>query len=204
MICQKCQTNTATVHIDEVQAFHGPGHEKNVVEVHHFCESCAQEAQLPHAGFPHAGAPQNAMDEVWKLLQISAMQAQKKSAPPAIACGECGTNLEQLRRKGRVGCQGCYETFRQYLEGLLERMHGSAEHVGRLPGLDAQSARRQRAIDAAQSALEAAVQTEDFERAAELRDELQRLSTDRAGSGGLSSTSLGPDALGSGDGTSAA
>lgn len=175
MICERCQKNPATVHVDEVQAFFGPGHEQNVVEEHHLCEVCSQEGQ-----YPHSPGPQKTMDEVWKLLQMSAIKSHKKAAPPALTCETCGTTLEHLRRKGRVGCQACYTTFAQYLEGLLERMHGSVEHVGRLPGVDEEAAQRRREIETTQSELDEAVQTENFERAAELRDELERLSSHRS------------------------
>lgn len=171
MICQRCQKAQATVHIDEVKAFHGPGAPGNEVEQHHLCEECAQDAQLPHVP-----VPQKTMDEVWKLLQKSARSAQKKRGSQEVpTCQSCGLTLEHLRRKGRVGCENCYVTFSQYLGGLLERMHGSVEHVGRTPGVDAATLDRARAMESAQNELERAVEAEDFERAAELRDRLQKL-----------------------------
>jgi len=191
MLCQRCQNAQATVHIDEVQAFKGPGHPDNEVGEHHLCEQCAQEAEIPHIA-----VQQKTMDEVWKLLQMSAMKAQKKGAPrKTLACSDCGTTLEQLRRKGRLGCQGCYTTFSQYLEGLLERMHGSTQHVGRIPGVDGEALERQRQIEAIKADLALAIDGEDFEKAAELRDQLNGL-MDVAGAaapsleeGGASATS---------------
>ncbi len=176
MLCQRCQNAQATVHIDEVNSFKGPGHPGNEVEEHHLCEPCAQEAEIPHVA-----VQQKTMDEVWKLLQMSAMKAQKKQTPKkTLTCTDCGTTLEQLRRKGRVGCQTCYSTFEQYLQGLLERMHGSTCHVGRLPGLDGDAIERQRKIDEAQADLERAISEEQFERAAELRDQLNSLTRSTA------------------------
>lgn len=176
MLCQRCQNAQATVHIDEVNTFKGAGHPGNEVDEHHLCEQCAQEAEIPHIA-----VQQKTMDEVWKLLQMSAMKAQKKEAPKkTLTCGGCGTTLEQLRRKGRVGCQTCYTTFAQYLEGLLERMHGSTHHVGRLPGVDNEELERQRQIEAAQADLERAISEEKFERAAELRDQLNVLTRSTA------------------------
>ncbi|MFT5733693.1 MAG: protein arginine kinase activator [Planctomycetota bacterium] len=171
MLCQRCQNAQATVHIDEVNSFKGAGHSENEVEEHHLCEQCAQEAEIPHIA-----VQQKTMDEVWKLLQMSAMKAQKKETPKkTLTCVGCGTTLEQLRRKGRVGCQTCYTTFSQYLQGLLERMHGSTHHVGRVPGVNSDELERQRQIEAAQADLDRAISEEKFERAAELRDELNLL-----------------------------
>ena len=81
------------------------------------------------------------------------------------------TELQAMFDNGEI-------SFEQYLEGLLERMHGSCEHRGRTPGVDPTEARRKREIEEAQVALEEAVAAEDFERAAELRDRLSALSAD--------------------------
>ena len=171
MLCQKCQNAQATVHIDEVKAFEAPGHPANEVDEHHLCEHCAQEAEIPHIA-----AQQKSMDEVWKLLKMSALKAQTpEAARKTLTCSGCGTTLEELRRKGRLGCQTCYTTFAQYLQGLLERMHGSTNHVGRVPGVDGQELARQQQIEDAQKDLERAISEEAFERAAELRDRLNQL-----------------------------
>lgn len=171
MICQHCKKAQATVRVDDVKAFQHHGAEGNEVEQHVLCETCAQTLQLPSLG-----VPQQAKDEVWKLLQKSAANArERKSAKPVPTCGGCGLTLEQLRRKGRIGCEECYQSFAQYLEGLLERMHGSCEHRGRTPGVDPAEAQRKHEMEEAKVALEEAVAAEDFERAAELRDRLNAL-----------------------------
>ena len=190
MLCQRCQNAQATVHIDEVSSFAGIGSPLNEVDEHHLCEQCAQEAEIPHAGVQH-----KTMDEVWKLLQISAMKAQKKTQvkKKTLTCGGCGTTLEQLRRKGRIGCQDCYATFAQYLDGLLERMHGSTEHSGRIPGVDVAEAERVRKIEALDAELSRAIADEKFERAAELRDQLGQLQSD----GGAEGTDASPQPGGS-------
>ena len=179
MICQHCKKAPATVRVDDVMAFEHHGAEGNEVEQHLLCEMCAQSLQLPTLG-----VPQHAKDEVWKLLQKSAASARERtSTKPVPTCGGCGLTLEQLRRKGRIGCEECYRSFEQYLEGLLERMHGSCEHRGRTPGVDPAEARREREIEEARTALEEAIAAEEFERAAELRDRLSALSALSAGEG---------------------
>ena len=69
--------------------------------------------------------------------------------------------------------------FSDYLEGLLERMHGASTHSGRVPGHCPEANQRKRRIEEAESELTRAVKEEDFERAAELRDEVQRLTEER-------------------------
>ncbi len=184
MLCQQCQKSNATVHIDEVQTFLGPGETGNQVEQHHLCETCAQAMELPGSEVQH-----KPMDEVWKLLQMSALKGKKQAPKNVRRCPACGTTEESLRRKGRLGCSECYETFSEYLEGLLERMHGASTHSGRVPGQCPETSRRQRRVAEAQGELDRAVQEEDFERAAELRDEVQRLTDELSASADESPTS---------------
>lgn len=168
MLCQRCEKESATVHIDEVKVFVAPGHASNDIATHHLCEVCAQKAGLPSQQVQVKAT----IDEVWKLLQLSAVKATKKK--PTRACEGCGTTLEELRRRGRVGCQQCYGTFGDYLGELLERMHGADHHVGRVPGVDERAVERTRRLAELKSALARAVAEEAFEEAARLRDELQR------------------------------
>lgn len=172
MMCQRCQKATATVHVDEVETFIAPGHADNEVTEHHLCERCASEAQLPGGA-----APQKTVDEIWHILSSAGASGASSTPParPTLECESCGMTLEELRRKGRLGCEHCYEVFEEHLTSLLERMHGSVEHVGRLPGVDEQELARRKAIEEAQAELSEAIAAEQFERAAELRDQLQSL-----------------------------
>ena len=190
MICQRCQKASATVHIDEVTVFKGAGHADNQVEEHHLCETCAQSAQLPHT---HASKAEGAL---WQLMK------GKVGAPrPQLTCLGCGLWLDERRRKGRLGGETCYTTFADYLGQLLERMHGATDHVGRLPGVDAAQAARVRALESAKPDLAAAIAAEDFERAAELRDQLLALEGDLGLGGGPQGSASGGSAPGGGEDT---
>lgn len=156
------------MHIDEVRTFVSPGHPSNDISTQHLCEVCAQKSGLPSQQVQ----VKTTIDEVWKLLQLSAVKATKRK--PTRACETCGTSLEELRRRGRVGCQDCYETFGDYLGELLERMHGADQHVGRLPGVDERALERTRRLEKLRQALATAIAAEAFEEAARLRDELQQ------------------------------
>ena len=68
-------------------------------------------------------------------------------------------------------------------------MHGASTHSGRVPGQCPETSRRQRRVAEAQEELDRAVQEEEFERAAELRDEVQRLTDELSASADESPTS---------------
>ena len=200
MICQNCLKNAATVHVTEIATPAAPAAEAGAsqeagaapqVSEQHLCEICAQTLDLPHAP-----ALQKAQLDIWKLLQITAKQTRRKGGP---TCPGCGLQLEEFRRKGRLGCPRCYEAFAAHLGELFERVHGARQHVGRLPGADAAGAadeatldgetvvdahvdrdRERRLVDLRQK-LEVAIKEEAYENAARLRDELKQLEEPRKG-----------------------
>jgi protein arginine kinase activator len=173
MICQNCQKNAATVHVTEIvepsPASGEPGAEteKPQVQEQHLCEVCAQTMDLPHMP-----AVKKTMADIWKLLQISAQQTRKKGGP---VCPECGMTLDEFRKKGRLGCAKDYEVFQAHILELLERVHGSRVHVGRIPGTSEEEVERQRRMHALRHELEVAIREEAYESAARLRDELKGL-----------------------------
>src|SRR2546422_371583 len=76
----------------------------------------------------------------------------------------------------RLGCAQCYETFDAHLRDLLRRLHGSSQHVGEryiTPGETEADPTRQ-LLDLREQ-LRKAVENENFELAAELRDRIRVL-----------------------------
>lgn len=166
MICPRCQKQVATVQVTEIHNFVSKGHPENEVREHRICESCAQELNVPHTGLPA-----KALANVWQLLQFHKQRAAQNAAR-SIRCPDCGMTLDELRRKGRVGCERDYEVFREYLDEQLERMHSGTTHVGHLP---AGERKPDRSVVELRAALALAIREEDFERAAALRDEIETM-----------------------------
>jgi protein arginine kinase activator len=185
MLCPRCNKNLATVHIYEIEDFVGPGDNRNKVETHDLCEVCAQGSGLA-TGMP--GSLMQAMAGVglWNLLKGNPIKVHvtHQSAQPGPTCEECGMTLVELQRKGRVGCERDYEVFSQYLNEVLTRMHGANKHVGRLPGVNEVQASAQEHLGDLRRALELAIRKEDYERAADLRDEVAAAESDLEPSGG--------------------
>jgi protein arginine kinase activator len=184
MLCQTCNQNPATVHVTEIDHSFTPadGSSKDStsqgstsqggeptpiakVREQHLCDACAAQAKLPHL-------PAKGVAEIWKLLQASGQRAKRESG---VACPDCGMSLMEFRQKGRLGCPKDYEVFGAQLRDLLERIHGSAHHVGRVPGIDEQQVQRLQRVSELQHALESAIRDEAYEAAARLRDELRTL-----------------------------
>lgn len=111
----------------------------------------------------------------------------QKSSLDTTVCPGCGKTLRQIQMgEVRPGCGQCYRTFRKVFVQILEKIHGSTKHVGKRPGqvkLKAKSSvspeikpmdfmEEKRKLEAE---LEKAVQAEEFEKAARLRDKIKEI-----------------------------
>lgn len=94
-------------------------------------------------------------------------------------CTGCGATLRDFRESGRVGCAECYRSFDTPLRELLRRLHGSTHHTGQryarlepLPGHPAPITLPP-SVRELREQLRRAIEAEQFELAAELRDRLR-------------------------------
>lgn len=158
------------------------------VEVH-CCEACAAKQ-----GLAGPGPTLNELLTNFILPQVAGEKPRPKAAKPKTpACANCGFTFEQFRQAGLLGCPECYAAFESLLLPLLERAHeGSAQHIGKIPRRMSESGSAKseledaRALAAKREQLERerilrrqlddAVKTEQYELAAKIRDQLQRLS----------------------------
>jgi protein arginine kinase activator len=85
-----------------------------------------------------------------------------------LRCPECGIRLVELRKSGRVGCPHCYEVFRKHIMPLLKRIHGASSHEGTKPA----TVGREPDLARLREELRRAIEAEDFEQAARLRDRI--------------------------------
>lgn len=93
----------------------------------------------------------------------------------ADACPACGFTHADFKKSGRLGCPTCYDHFAEGLETILRGMHKGVRHVGKIP-LRCKDSDRSGKLKALQQKLNKAIADENFERAAELRDEIKALS----------------------------
>jgi protein arginine kinase activator len=156
VLCQSCGQNPATIHFTEIR-----NDQKREL---HICEACANEQGLG------GGAPIPA-------ILSNLVQGVKRTAPDAdLACPTCGITFEEFRAKGRLGCPKDYEVFEEAMGPLLERIHGSRRHAGRLPkGRVAMGSDLSDRLLRLRRDLQQAVDGEKYETAAQLRDEIRRL-----------------------------
>lgn len=166
MICNLCGVNDATIHMTEI-------HNQQMMEIH-LCEVCAQEKGTEFKThfnikelFSGLGDP-----SLWGALN------EKVKATPA--CPQCGLNYTELSKTGRLGCSVCYRSFDQVVSSLVRRVQRAVHHTGKVPKrLKGQVSKKEKTpahdLQILHQRLRDCVQKENFEEAAHLRDEIQKL-----------------------------
>ncbi|MEP7028377.1 MAG: UvrB/UvrC motif-containing protein [Candidatus Eisenbacteria bacterium] len=160
--CQNCQKNPATVHLTEIQ-------DNRMTELH-LCQACAQEKGL-------ASVPASPKFSIGELLanMVDGMSTTEEERVGPVQCPSCGMHYSTFRTTGRLGCAECYAAFGAKLKPLLRRIHGSTRHVGKLPAHDGAVLTPQRQVQRLHDELQRAVEREEFELAAEIRDRIKTL-----------------------------
>jgi protein arginine kinase activator len=174
MYCELCKKNPATIHYTKIV--------NGYKEERHLCEQCANSLKEPGGGFPTLGLmPDFSMADFIGGFFNPESQSQpfvQKNMTAHDACPMCGMTAGEFRRVGRVGCSNCYSYFAEYMPGLIQRIHGNSRHTGKVPVRgEAKLAEKQKIVQLRQ-ALQQAISEEQFEWAAELRDEIRRLEQD--------------------------
>lgn len=164
MQCDNCHERPAAIHLTQIV--------DNSVTTLHLCEQCAA-AKGVQTGASVAKLPlANLLASVGK-----GVGAALPAGIEGEACEFCGATVQDFRDTGRLGCAHCYESFEPHLRELLRRIHGSSQHVGEiyLSPLSPESHDRGRLLTELKQRLHKAVEAENFELAAELRDRIRVL-----------------------------
>lgn len=164
MLCQDCKERSATVHFTHIV-----NNEKTVLSL---CKECAAKR-----GF-HSPLDNNIPFPLAEILDgfIKQQFPEKGKTPmPDLKCPGCGLTFEKFAAKGRFGCGECYNTFRARLATIMRKIHGSSLHKGKLPSGSDEKDSPVMEEERLEEELKKAIDTEDFERAADLRDKLKDL-----------------------------
>jgi protein arginine kinase activator len=175
MTCQRCGQRAATIHLVELV--------EGKRQSQWLCAVCAgdrpaEQDEPPGSPFGGKQGPNNPEEEDETLAAFLGQvfeRGEKTGQAEPPACPTCGYTFGQFRQNNRLGCPRCYEAFRRPLLGILGHMHRHVTHLGKAPAnVDGRSDRTSE-LSRNRVALEKAIAAEDFESAARLRDEIQRL-----------------------------
>jgi protein arginine kinase activator len=173
MQCQSCKTNTATIHLTEIQ-------DGKRIEAH-LCEECAQKEGVTIKN-------QIPLNELLSTLlsaspEVPDSQLLADGAMMDTACPSCGMTMGRFRKEMLLGCQCDYEVFDKMLAPLVEKSQGgNNSHCGKVPSnlpKDSQKqvdvAQKQMDITKLQNQLDEAVKNEEYETAAKLKEQIEQM-----------------------------
>lgn len=164
MLCDSCKKNEATVHT--VTIINGMKQE------HYLCAECANAAQF----------------KVPSLFDV--LGGFQPTYTEQADCG-CGQSFATFKKTGLLGCPSCYSNYHDRLMPVIKQMQGGrTHHVGRMPEnmhsipleqttpASAVEEKPLSELDRLRQELQAAIKSEKYERAAELRDRIHVLESE--------------------------
>ena len=165
MKCSQCNANEASIHFEGVI---------NGKHIHfHLCPDCARANDIP------VGEEKPSFSVVDLIANLSDWEVPGHNNSKAVSCPVCGLSYHKFKETARLGCPECYHSFGLQLEPLLKRLHGTSKHAGKRPGEHIVEEADE--IHRLRRQLEQAVLNEEYERAAQLRDSIRKMTQNEIG-----------------------
>jgi protein arginine kinase activator len=172
MICEFCKKNEANVHL--IKVINGQTEKLNL------CINCLKDFSL----IPSEELMNDLSNLLKKVLEVDIKISDKVQSGKVFesirnqknkSCGLCGIDLNTVKATGRVGCANCYIEFKNELIPLLDTIHKSHKHIGKIPLRTTKVAKIEKEIRDLEYKLKQEIIVENFEEAAKLRDTIKKL-----------------------------
>ncbi|MBW7998190.1 MAG: hypothetical protein FVQ81_16795 [Candidatus Glassbacteria bacterium] len=165
MKCEKCNDSEAKIHFTQVK--------DGKVVSYNLCPECAEKMGMKG---PKLDSQQQSVFTPEAKNEVLNELAQEEDGATAEICPFCRGTMDDIKSSGRLGCTQCYFTFEKQVDVLLRRIQGSSFHVGRRTAKpEGQTFNNQMMVRELKKKLSDAVKREDYEKAAEIRDEIQNI-----------------------------
>jgi protein arginine kinase activator len=134
------------------------------------CAECARSR-----GITAQGAAKVAVAEVLLELKNKIKDVDRK-----LVCPNCRLTYADFQATTRLGCPECYNAFIERLLPVIKRIHGAVKHTGRAPAADRGTATRSFEVQRLRRELSAAIEAENYEQAAAVRDRIRKAGGEEA------------------------
>lgn len=161
MLCDVCKKKNASLHYTKII--------NGKIEEMHLCEACALESQ--DFDFDKPFSIHKLFSSLFENNKTEAADKKIKD----ITCSNCGLTLSKFQKTGKLGCTKCYDEFSEHIRPIISGIHGHNHHRGKTPSRTDPNILIKREVDELVQRLDEAVKKEEFEKAAELRDEIKRV-----------------------------
>ncbi len=162
MLCQNCGKYEATTHVKRI--INGESAEA------HLCSDCAKALGYTDVFGGFGNTFGDLLGSFFGEPQMSSLSSR------TIHCEKCGNTFNDIVNSGKLGCADCYTTFYDKLLPSLQRIHGKTRHEGKNPKIiKTEVANHVNVLEQLEKELKAAIEQQNFEKAAELRDKINSL-----------------------------
>lgn len=173
MICQHCNQNEATTHIQK-----NVNGEKTEM---HLCSKCAKElGVMDEFRMP-------SMSDLFGNSLLGNFLGAGVSAMNSLSgverCSTCGSSFNDIVKSGHIGCSDCYDKFADKLEPSVKKIHGKTKHIGKYVSYEdavnePKEKKEENELEGLKRQLDDAVKEQRFEDAAVLRDKIKEMTED--------------------------
>ncbi|ARN56815.1 UvrB/UvrC motif-containing protein [Sedimentisphaera salicampi] len=168
MLCQRCKKRPASVHMAE----YINGQQREV----HFCEKCVQET-LSEA--LNQGSLSEMMGKLIGSVSQSDGEDEQNKTPEAektYECPVCGETYSGFFKNTLLGCPEDYFVFNNSINDVLSNSEiENPVHSGKLPSKSLEDTVNENIRQTLNIRIEKALENEDYESAAQIRDRLRSL-----------------------------
>jgi protein arginine kinase activator len=181
MLCDRCQKRDAKILYTEI--INGTKKEQ------HLCEECATDYTSFQMEKPLMNSDLTLGDLLSTLLDgyTTTDKRRQGDASQSIKCDNCGTTYDEFLQRGRYGCAHCYRSFdvKGQLGRTMKGIQGAEIHTGKRPkgfvaaGTD-KVLKEIPEIERLSLKLQEAIEKEEFEEAARLRDLIKQMKKEEA------------------------
>lgn len=174
MLCQKCHKKTASIFISSIIN----GQETRI----YLCDDCAKDYPLFDFDFQDLFSIKDVMDKL-KIDENNSIDKRKEnlleiennSEDKNITCPNCYNTYDEYRETGKLGCSRCYEIFEKQLKCIFKNIYGYKEYIGKSPKKDGGQICISKEIRILKEDLNRAIEQEEYEKAADIRDKINEL-----------------------------
>ncbi|WP_167955277.1 UvrB/UvrC motif-containing protein [Anaerosporobacter faecicola] len=187
MLCDRCKKRDAKIYYTEVV--------NGEMKEQHLCEECAAECTQFHMNSTFVNKDISIGDILSSILGTyrgstnqkadqgkngnTEEPTKEKKTDHTLRCENCGMTYEQFLKEGKFGCHQCYHYFNKILSRSLKSLHGADAHVGKHPKGYVSDMKRiineLSEVEKMSILLQEAIEKEEFEEAARLRDAIRAL-----------------------------
>lgn len=175
MLCDICGKSEANVHITRI--VNGAKQELNV------CDKCAKEMgdfNINNMGEDFDFSSPFSFQNILSGLMDYINHASNSQISYDPVCKSCGMKFSEFRKSGLLGCSECYNNFSSTLMSVIKRVQSNTEHTGKIPQKLGKDIIEKRRIIELKEQLQKAIASEEYEKAAEIRDMIKGIQKDES------------------------